>query len=869
MKTKNLLLSLLLASFYLAGLSASAATPAQSVTSQKATRIATVNIHAAEIIGQEKNKLQIIFDLSNGAIAQPEVRYAVQLIRQDGKAQSIADEKIYSEVINLNANEAIKKDIDYTAPDYLNGKFQVWLIAKNVNGLILSSVNPGEVTLSGGSQYAEIKASSCYLKVSGEAGDKKYTPSQGVDIGSEEKIIATCDVMNYSNTALTLTPQIKTYWRSTFGKLVEDNNEPQYKLTFEPKKQKTISLTLPKAKTPQAYDAVLVLTDNQNKTLSNQITFHYVLRGVSATIQNFTLDKNAYKKGETANASFLWSAAADGFPDSRLGIAEKTTMFLQVEIKDKNGKNCIAPTNETLDGVKSMADFKLPIIADCTNPKISISIKDASGNILDKKDYAWGNEAKSIKKPGGAENEKTNTTALTYGIILIVVLMLISFTLIYFKKNGNKNISKLSIFLILLAGGLFLTDCEVRAETFTVDYRQGVYCDHQICVDNCAADPSLTYCAGAGCSACNGCIPATASSQYGSIYIDVTLNNDTYALGEEIKASGSTPRIADCGNSATLAVTTTLFSGDSVGLPHYVFYGSDIFSSGGEISYITGTYIGKTPSGIPSSVGTYYANFKGNYSYTKCSDSHEGTLAAPGIKYVITASQPTCTGTLASVNVDLCTGDDTGLTSSTARTLVATCSSPTGSSPKCQYTCKAGFTLSGGTCVPVTTPQCTGLITDPNAELCTGDDVVTIDTSSTLVPACTPTKCEHVCKAGFTLSSGTCVPVTTPQCTGSITDPNAELCTGDDVVTIDTSSTLVPACTPTKCEHVCKAGFTLSGGVCTTSCAHGHSCSVPSCTVGVCETLLSTCVANCSGDCAGITCPSKTCPCSSGQWQEK
>jgi len=51
-----------------------------------------------------------------------------------------------------------------------------------------------------------------------------------------------------------------------------------------------------------------------------------------------------------------------------------------------------------------------------------------------------------------------------------------------------------------------------------------------------------------------------------------------------------------------------------------------------------------------------------------------------------------CTGTTP-INANLCTGDDTGLTVDTSKTVVTTCGAP-----KCEYTCSANYTLDGGLC---------------------------------------------------------------------------------------------------------------------------------------------------------------------------
>ncbi len=66
-----------------------------------------------------------------------------------------------------------------------------------------------------------------------------------------------------------------------------------------------------------------------------------------------------------------------------------------------------------------------------------------------------------------------------------------------------------------------------------------------------------------------------------------------------------------------------------------------------------------------------------------------------GILYPCDAGTPTytCTGTTPS-NATLCSGDDTNLTADTAKTVVSSCGTP-----KCEYTCNAGYHLENGSCI--------------------------------------------------------------------------------------------------------------------------------------------------------------------------
>jgi len=489
-------------------------------------------------------------------------------------------------------NETLKKEIEYLAPQYLNGKFRLWLVAKNASGMNLSNVSLGEITLAGDNQYVGIDISTCYLKVAGELGDKKYNLKQGVDIGSEEKLIATCDAVNYSDANLILTPQIKTYWRSTFGKLVEDNKESQTALTFEAKKQKTISITLPKANLPQAYDAVLVLVNNQKEALSTSVAFHYVLQGSSATIQSFIMDKSAYQKGETAKASFFWTPSAGIFPDSRVGLyIEKMALSMQVEIKNNKGVNCISPTNETLDATKNALNFSYPIIAECSDPKITISIKDAKGNALDRRDYTLETQASkvAVEKPGTAKAKKS---LLTYAIILVAVLLIISFGLIYFKKTGGdgKDITKMTIFLILLAGGIFLFASGVRADVWT------------------AYIPGTTKGSGEPTD-----IP---------INFDVSLDKDVYAPNEDIKVSGTAMSFV-CSNSSSVNIELT---GETNGsektlIPRSMYgYSGTVYINGGDPVIFK----------APATPGVYKMHYAGEVGYSSTATSYDASYTVVG-----------------------------------------------------------------------------------------------------------------------------------------------------------------------------------------------------------------------------------------------
>lgn len=457
--------------FFISGANAQNPDPEDVFQETEAVLVATVNIYDAKVVSQDNNNFKISFDLSNRENAQPGIKYAVQLIKQENNSQSLVDEKVYSETVSLNADTTVKKEVEYAAPSHLSGKFQLWLISRNENGLTLALGNLGEVTLIGNNQFVEIVNNSCYLKVDGETEDKKYTLRQGVDIINAENLIGVCDVANYYDKQIAVLPRFETYWRTTFGKKVEDNNQPQQAITLNSGEKKTISLTLPKAKTPQAYDAKLTLLEN-NRPVSNSTVFHYVLRGPSATIQNLRLDKDYYQKGETARISFFWSPSADSFPDSRLGATDNGQMYVNISIKSGENKNCSNDAREKINPQDSTVAFNLPITSECADPKISVSIQDEKGDILDRKEYSLTSRnvpPKAIAKTE-PKKEELKSSLLLYGIIFIIVLTIISLILIFIKR---RKISSALIFFLIMLGGMFFAGEGARADTYIIYAKNG------------------------------------------------------------------------------------------------------------------------------------------------------------------------------------------------------------------------------------------------------------------------------------------------------------------------------------------------------------------------------------------------------------
>ncbi len=349
--------------------------------------LATVNIYDAVILSQDGGNVNVSFTLSNREGVQPDITYGARLIRlaPSGEALSIAGTFPAKDRVALRENENLKRTFMFTVPDFLPaGEYGVELWASNSSGMNLAFAPAGTITIVSGS--AAVITEDCFIAVSGEAPAKRYALDEGVDIASDESLELTCRVSNAGHLALELSPSFITYRRNIgSGILVEATAVPADMVRLAPRETKTFSAIVPKASFPQAYDARMILSDQDGRQISNEIIVHYVLRGASGTIQNVLLDKDAYVAGETAIATITFSGSADAFPEAR-GLSEGTLfggLGIEAVLKNTEGAWCSKPVKQSF-GEKDLLhkEISLPVIAECEWPIVDVRLTKISDNAI-------------------------------------------------------------------------------------------------------------------------------------------------------------------------------------------------------------------------------------------------------------------------------------------------------------------------------------------------------------------------------------------------------------------------------------------------------------------------------------------------------
>lgn len=475
MKTKKFLPFLLALGFlFLGQVSAQAEESADTNKNNDLVLIATVNIGDAKIISQDGNVFKLSFDLHNEQNVQPQVIYGVELVKQketplptiekDGKKfqvvdqeaelQIIVDQEIFrNDAVSLNPGETINKEITYSAPSSLDGKYALILKARNSEGTILGVSSLGDITLQSAENSVLIDESSCRISI-GDDNSKEYRPQGGgigVDPGNVLKM--RCNIENKSSTSSqNIIPEITIYQRSVFGKVVD--NQKFEALTFSPNEKSNKEFTIRVPGQPQTYEGIFILTDNKGNKISNEVDLIFGVNGEHGMIENVLLDKDSYSKGETAKLQVWYLVNGGSVEGSSVSIL----------IKDGKGTTCSQQLSEKQEA-SFKSDYSIPLIKDCQNPTAEVVIKNKDGKILAQNSFSVETKNEKANQEQIQEQKQASKSSLGQKTIIAgIILVLVLIGLLAFLISKRKG---LIVFLgLLFATSLFFAG-QASAATYT------------------------------------------------------------------------------------------------------------------------------------------------------------------------------------------------------------------------------------------------------------------------------------------------------------------------------------------------------------------------------------------------------------------
>jgi hypothetical protein len=413
-------------SFQLAGAATAPVVTKNNSADNLGVIVANVNIKNAKIVFQDGKNFKISFTISNGEGLQTGVKYGLKLFSDD-KSQSLVDEKIYDDSLTLGENSSVSKEITYTPPSILDGSYTILLESKNQSNFPFSSFIVGKIKLTASVKWLEIIPESCYTQIQEDKTNKHHLITEIVEINETDSLSLNCTVINNSTNTVTATPIFNTRYSGSYGEYAPQSGGSEDAITFAKGEKKNISMLLPRGDIPKPYNVKVNLMDGEN--YSNTISVGYIIKGMSATIQKVSLDKDFYKAGENAEVSFVWFGA---------GFYEKTPkVTVNASLTNSRGWQCASSV--TQDVVKEKNEpvnkISIPIKNTCDDPHIKISISDAGGTVLDQKEFTF--------KTNKAKNKTTSIVNNKYVIGSIIVFVLIAIFGLYMNRKKKINSVKM------------------------------------------------------------------------------------------------------------------------------------------------------------------------------------------------------------------------------------------------------------------------------------------------------------------------------------------------------------------------------------------------------------------------------------------
>lgn len=377
--------------------------------------VANVGIHDAKIISKEGNKVTFSFTLSNEGEQQSGVKYGARLVKQELVngivKQSVVHEQIFDETLTLTSGARVSKTATYIAPENVNGIYTLNITSKNTKGFPFGEQVIGEVLFESQAKGVTLLPETCLVATKNNPTPTTLPLSLFVaNLGAEDTLQVTCTFVNNSESEISLTPTYKTYEGSLYGSVVPAEGGTTEETVFVPNGESTRTFTLPKAAKPGKY--VVVLGFGAENT--NTISLNYIIEGKSASISNSTLDKNSYKKGETAVLKVLWASTEQSLTAK---VSTRGVFFA-----------CASDVSSTLtrNSENPFSVIEIPIKRKCVNPKVTVQLIDSEGTKLDEQTVLFASE-------GGMKNR---TTKIAIAIVAILGVITIAASVLK-RKNQN------------------------------------------------------------------------------------------------------------------------------------------------------------------------------------------------------------------------------------------------------------------------------------------------------------------------------------------------------------------------------------------------------------------------------------------------
>jgi hypothetical protein len=473
-------------------------------------------MYSPQMVQKEGNTLAISFSLQNGDLIQPGIRYGVVIYKDENGAKIPVDRFISDEIITLDGNEKIKKEISYVSGGCLSGKYQVSLEIANTSGWQLAQKDLGEAIFKGNGSCAEIKNSAC--KIIDESGNESSLEASNF-FEYQKNYALRCPVSGAAG--LKARPVMEIFQGTAYGEA--DAAIKGDVLDFSKTKEAGITLDLPGFSTREKHFWKLYLADENGVAFSRPVFFYSIFYGNNGQIYNTRLDKNSYAKGKNAKIyidAYSFSASADK------KMEPLKDSILTAGIFNSDGQNCLdgSPTVTGADLLEGggQAGIIRPVKIDCPSPRLEVTFEDKGGSMLDQEKLSLQNEIKiagenrnengQVRPQASRDRIKKLINGKNAGKVFLAVILLavlIMFIKLAVKKIRLRNYRFFGFWLVFFLFMFFgINNARANCSTRTLDstnnlkikvcteltgYAVGEYVTLDATVINAMGNPAVTH----------------------------------------------------------------------------------------------------------------------------------------------------------------------------------------------------------------------------------------------------------------------------------------------------------------------------------------------------------------------------------------
>lgn len=322
--------------------------------------LAEINIAEARIIERVGNTVGVALVFSNGKGVQTDVRYSIDAVKE-GKVYSTT---VFEDVLVLSQNSTLQKNIVYTIPTLPTGKYELRFFSANTEGFPFGFSRLGEVTVASPLGVSFIPDSCAFSRGEGK-GKKVLGGAELLALSPKEKVEVSCTTINTTPNALPVTFSTHIKKESIYGSATAHTTSDVVILKSKETKILTGSIEIPEVAGKYVVEFTLSQGENETTTLYKTIA----ISGSGGVLRNVSLDKDGYAREDVAQIQVVWSASVQ-------------QSSADVVVKNNNGFICGSLSSPL---TKKAETLSIPIKITCTNPSVSVTLKDQAGNILDKK----------------------------------------------------------------------------------------------------------------------------------------------------------------------------------------------------------------------------------------------------------------------------------------------------------------------------------------------------------------------------------------------------------------------------------------------------------------------------------------------------